>query len=419
MTAATTAELAAPLAAYARRFHAAAGEGHHVASPLGAWLLLALCGPACAGQDRSELTRVLGCEIDDAAATAAALLAEPHPLVAAAAAVWHRQGFLTDALTSWQAGLPPAVETGELRDQPYLDEWARRNSLGMIRSFPVELAPEIVLMLATAIATRVSWERPFDLAPASALGPGSPWASQLGQVLRGPALEGPGHRQFIAATQAGDVAVHTATARGGLLVSSIAAAPDVPAAEVLAIAYDIAIAIATGQKVTRRSLFDLALGDGPLWTLTEQSAATKTSDGRAERCTAVLPAWSADSSIDLGRPGLGFDTAASALAGLLGRDDYSYGARQACAASYSRTGFEAAAVTALAVALSMRAGRHGVIRIAELRFGHPFAVVAVAADDRHGGQRKRDGRPGPWHGMPVFSAWVTRPEEAVAEPPSR
>ena len=34
------------VAGYARRLHAAAGPGHHVASPLGAWLLLALCAPA-------------------------------------------------------------------------------------------------------------------------------------------------------------------------------------------------------------------------------------------------------------------------------------------------------------------------------------------------------------------------------------
>jgi hypothetical protein len=47
-----------------------------------------------------------------------------------------------------------------------------------------------------------------------------------------------------------------------------------------------------------------------------------------------------------------------------------------------------------------------VARIAELRFGHPYAVVAVATDERAG-----DGGAGPWHGVPVFSAWVADPEE--------
>ena len=160
------ADLAAPLAAYARRFHAAAGDGHHVASPLGGWLLLALCGPACTSEAGPELARLLGCAIETAAQTAASLLTHPHPLVSAAAAAWHRPGVMTDALSGWQAGLPAAVENGELRDQAYLDDWARRRTLGMIRRFPVKLTPDIALLLATALATRVSWAQPFDLAPA-------------------------------------------------------------------------------------------------------------------------------------------------------------------------------------------------------------------------------------------------------------
>jgi hypothetical protein len=413
VTTASAADLAVPLAAYARRLHAAAGDDQHVASPLGAWLLLALCGPACAGEIRSELALVLGCEIETAAQTAEALLSQPHPLVAAAAAAWHRPHARTEALSGWQAGLPPAVETGELRDQAYLDDWARRHTLGMIRRFPIELTPQIELLLATALATRVSWAQPFDLAPAGELGSASPWAARLGRVLRTPARRSPGHRQCIAVTRAGDVAVHTAAARGGLLVTSVAAAPDVPAADVLAVAYDIAIAVATEGPVARRSLFDLPLGDGPLWTLTEQPAAS--ARGREERCTAVLPAWSADSTIDLTGAGLGFDVAAVALARLLEIQRFFFAAKQACLARYSRTGFEAAAVTALAAGpLSMRSGPKGVIRVATLRFGHPFAVVAVAADDGQPGD-DRSARPGPWHGMPVFSAWVTSPEEAVED----
>jgi hypothetical protein len=40
-------------------------------------------------------------------------------------------------------------------------------------------------------------------------------------------------------------------------------------------------------------------------------------------------------------------------------------------------------------------------RHAELRFGHPYAVVALVQDDTS-----------PWQGLPVFSAWVTEPENA-------
>jgi hypothetical protein len=69
-------------------------------------------------------------------------------------------------------------------------------------------------------------------------------------------------------------------------------------------------------------------------------------------------------------------------------------------ARYSRTGFEAAAATAVAAALAMRVPRQGLVRTAELRFGHPYAAVAVTAGA------------GPWHGLPVFSAWVADPSDA-------
>jgi hypothetical protein len=288
----------------------------------------------------------------------------------------------------------------------------------MIPRFPLRLTPAVILMLATALATRVSWLRPFDLAPASELGRGSPWAGQLQQVLRAPAGPGSGHDQFIAGTQsAGDVAVHTAWAAGGLLVTSVAAAPGVPAADVLAAGYDLAAGIAAGGQPGRRSLFDLELGTGPLWTLTERAGRTTAPGGREERCGTVLPAWSANSTHDLRHPGLGFRQAAAGLAGLLGLADFTYQASQACAASYSRTGFEAAAVTSMAVSMAAQLRPPGMIRTAELRFGHPFAVVAVVAvvaADQGGGRRGQ--HPSPWCGLPVFSAWVTQPEDAAGQP---
>ena len=45
-----------------------------------------------------------------------------------------------------------------------------------------------------------------------------------------------------------------------------------------------------------------------------------------------------------------------------------------------------------------------------MRFGHPFAVVAVASDDL--GVPPRDRVANPWHGLPVLSAWVSEPAEA-------
>lgn len=399
---ADTSLVADAVAQYAARVHAVAGRRHHVASPLGAWLLLAMAAPATTGADRDALAEVLGCDVGTAARAAGELLANPYPLVASAAAVWTTRGFSGDGnFRRWLAGLPAAVSTGELPGQPGLDAWAREHTFGLIDTFPLD-ADRAALVLATALATKVSWEWPFDLAPGSALGPASPWSRELGRVLRGPTgPDAKGHVQFIAVTpDAGDVIVHGATAAGGLIVVSVAAQPDVAPGRVLAIGYDIGHRLAVGAEITQRDLASLPLGDTRLWGVQE---VTTSHDG----CRAILPAWSAQSSLDLTDPGLGYE---AAVRGLLPVAE-SWSARQAAMARYTRTGFEAAAVTGMVARVAARVpGRH---RVAELRFAHPYAVVAVptgrAPDDRQSAPAS------PWHGLPVFSAWVTQPTDADAD----
>jgi hypothetical protein len=391
---ARTAGIRRPLAEYAVRMHAAAGPVHHVASPLGAWLLAALCAPVAAGTGaEDELSAALGADPETARGWAAALLDSPHDAVLSAAGLWTRG-------VPWPGPLPAAVETGDLPDRAWLDAWADRHTLGLIKRFPVAVGPDVVLLLATALATKVSWEVPFDLAPGARL---AGWGVE--RVLATPE-SGYFHESFVATTRAGDVAVHTARAREDLDVTSVVAAPGVPAADVIAAAYEIAAA-------PRRSLFDLPLGEGPLWTITERPVRTTAPDGREERCTAVLPAWSAESDHDLDRPELGLPAAAGAAAAALGLGAFGYEARQSAVAKYTRVGFEAAAVSGMGVATGYQEPRDGVERTAELRFGHPYAVVAVARQQRYDRERSAT-VVGPWHGLPVFSAWVAKADEAVA-----
>jgi hypothetical protein len=394
------------VAGYAARLHRAAGDRHQVASALGAWLLLALAAPASAGADREQLTEVLGCDAGPAARLAAGLLDHPHPVVASAVALWTRAGFQPgERFRAWRDALPAAVARGDLPGQAGLDAWAREHTFGLIDRFPVD-ASDAWLVLASALATKVSWQMPFTLAPATELGSASPWGRTLRRVLRTPdPAHSRGHRQFIAASPAaGDVAVHAAAAQDGLVVYSVAAAPEVPYLDVLAAAHQIAAADAASQAaarppsgpaaVARRALRDLPLGAGPAWLIREETARDP-----ADLVTAVLPAWSARSEHDLTAPELGFGAAAGALGA--GRWD----ARQAAMAKYSRTGFEAAAVTAL-VGLAAYARPRATRRVAELRFGHPYAVVAVATGTGDGTASAA------WRGLPVFSAWVREPEDA-------
>ena len=428
MTSVATDALADALSAYAARFHAAVGPRHHVASPLGAWLLLALvaaadeasgpadrtraraadAGPttgaeaeaaagaagvgagatagaagvraeaaanAAAGRGAAEsLAEALGMPGEAAARRARELLDHPHPAVAAATAAWTRAA--PAAAARWLAALPASVERGPVPSQDAADAWARQHTLDMIDHFPLTLDHTVLCVLANALATRISWTHPFTTTGSDVFR--SDWRERVATVLRTPDR---GHTCAIARHPvAGEVALHRAGAEG-LAVTSVVAAPHVPAAAVLAAAHD-----AARDRVEHLSLADLPLGDGPAWTVTE-------STGSGDRVSAVLPAWSATSEHDLRAPSFGFDAAAAVLARLF--DAAEWDATQAATARYHREGFEAAAVTAVAVRMSFRPpGRR---REAQLRFDHPYAVVATATGD------------GPWAGLPVFSAWVTDP----------
>ncbi|MGI9092729.1 MAG: serpin family protein [Mycobacteriales bacterium] len=407
----TTLDLRRCLQHYADAFHLAVGTGHHVCSPLGAWLVVALAAPAADDAEREQLAEVLGADVESAAQVAAELLSEPHPLVAAAAAAWRRADVDTHALKRWLAGLPTVVETGDLPDQAALDAWAARHTEGLIEEFPVEIDPDTVLVLASALATRISWGEPFEIAPAAELGADSEWTQRLRQVLRTPSDAR--HHQFIATTErAGDVAVHAAAdTERRLWVASVIAAPDVAVADVLAAAERLAPDLLEYPQPGRISLFDLPLGDGPAWTMTERAASTTARSGREERYTSVLPAWSAQSKHDLTRSvELGFPAAAAALAKAMTLGRHRHVAKQAAMARYTRVGFEAAAVTAVVMERSAAsAPRPGLRRDALLRFAHPYAVVAVTADEPGRRPTAVESR---WHGLPVFSAWITEPDDA-------
>jgi hypothetical protein len=111
----------------------------------------------------------------------------------------------------------------------------------------------------------------------------------------------------------------------------------------------------------------------------------------------------------LGR-GLGFEEAGLVLSELAGLQLEDIEVRQSAMARFTRLGFKAAAVTAFSVTLERMAlpSDSGITRHAELRFGHPFAVVAVADDDTWNPSTRSFVR-GPWHQVPVFSAWITDP----------
>jgi hypothetical protein len=410
--------LPALVGAFARRVSTAVLDQHRgasVSSALGVWLLLAACFSVAQGSRRSELEEALGCPADEAGRLLAAFMAEPPPALHAAIALWVAVNDVTPEFVAWTRGLPDEVQSGFMPTQAQADAWAERETLGLIRRFPMDIDELTRIVLASALATKVSWEVPFEVVPAAEhLGRSSPWRSDVSQLLWDGVADG--HTMIARTEAAGLVAVHCAVAREDLTVVSVSAAPEVDRAAVCAGAAEVAATVCGDWGRGACSLYDLPLGTGHSWELSEQEVPSFVAHSRLERIAgAALPAWSAEAELDLTVPAFGTAPALDTLRQLIGpRPDDQCEARQAAVASFTRYGFEAAAVTALGFrtsSLRLPAER-SVQRRAVLRFDHPFAAVAVA------------GRPGTeaaegfsFAGLELFSAWVADPSEPEDHPP--
>jgi hypothetical protein len=280
-----------------------------------------------------------------------------------------------------------------LPDQPAADAWARERTLGLIRQFPLPIVDErgfpLVVVLATALAAKVSWDLPFTVVPSSAARlPAAPGFAGRALLTR----EEPPLWQGFLDSPAGPVAAYAVESRGGLVVASAVGASDAPPADVLEAAQSTVTALAAGRRPSRIPLTDLPLGDGPAWRITEAELPAES----PEHYECLLPAWEARSEHRLlMRAELGFRAAGSTLLQLLRASECDVEAMQSAVARYSATGFEAAAVTALgARAVSARVVRTQRVRTARIEFTRPHAVVAATAG-------------GEWDGLPVFAAWVT------------
>ena len=395
------------VAAYALRLHAAAGEQHHVISPLGAWLLVALTAPLASGSGRERLENVLGCNAETARRAADEMLENPHPALALAFAAWYRGDF-GEGLDAWRRALPPCATTGSMPTQAEANAWAREQTRGQIESMPVQISDDSRLLLATAVATEVQWERAFDLVPAAELG--GPWATRVNRVMR---RHQEGNLSVVAHTEAaGFVGVSRECGRGGLDVISVIAAPDVQPARVIAAAYDIA-ALSAGLPSTAAFInaFDLPI-TGHAWVVRERVLTNFRGPQRIEKSEVTIPAWIAETKLEdlIAAPGTGLAEIVRAILGQLPPDPRGdgAGATQVARARFDTNGFSAAALTIVHLIGSMMPPppRQVIERTVEVRFDRPFAVVAATNADRISGEGGVL-----WRGLPAFGAWVTEPME--------
>ena len=382
-----------------------------VSSALGIWLLLAACASAADGSDRAALEEALGCPADEASQLLAAFMADPPKALHAAIALWVAVDDATADLSAWTRGLPNEIESGFMPTQAEADAWAERETLGLIRHFPARIDRDTRIVLASALATKVEWQVPFDVVPAADhYGSASPWKGAVSRLLWD---DRAARLAMIARTDAaGLVAVHLAVAEQDLTVVSVSAAPEVDRASVLGAAYEVAATVCGDWGREKCSLYDLPLGSGHSWEISEREVRAAIKDSRLERIEgAALPAWHVQGELKLMQSAaFGTAPALSTLRTLIGpRPNDETDAVQAAVASFGRYGFEAAAITTFnAVAAALGPRQRAVQRSAVLRFDHPFAAVAIA------------GQPGDTTGvlagLPLFSAWVAEPIEPEDAP---
>jgi Serpin (serine protease inhibitor) len=403
------ASLAECVAAYSERIRGdvlAQHEGESVSSPLGIWVLLCACLQGAEGSEREQLESIVGCSREDAGECLNAFLSNVPSALHAAVALWLREAFTSERFARWHSELPSQIERGPIPTQDRADAWADRNTQGLIKQFPIEPAA-FDLVLASALATNVSWEDSFEVARVrDRFSPSSPWANAVERVLSTEVTMNTG---IVSTEAAGPVAVHEAVALEDLTVICVCADPSAERADVFSAAHEIARHIGAGSRLPSMSLFDLPLGDGHSWTITERERPTWRPDQRFESISeVVLPAWEIRSELALlGSPAFGAQAATDALHQMIG--DGPSDARQVALATFDRYGFKAAAITTFAVTASARPTptEIGVERTAAVRLDHPFAAIAVVGQPS--GPRSR------FRGLPVFEAWVHKPTEVPAD----
>lgn len=140
--------------------------GRTVFSAAGVWPLLALLADGASGAARAELADAVGMPGDRAAAAARELLAAmtAMPGLNSALGLWTGPGLAVRE--EWRAGLPAGAHGVLNADLPScqreLDAWAAERTGGLVERMPVALDEGVQLVLASALALRTEWPRPFD-----------------------------------------------------------------------------------------------------------------------------------------------------------------------------------------------------------------------------------------------------------------
>jgi serine protease inhibitor len=361
-------------------------------SGLGVWPLLSMLATGAIGATRSELLTAARLTPERAAAIPEALLTavQASPALRLAFGVWAGARVTLDP--EWVDGLPvDAVGslTGDASaDKAALDAWVAHNTQGLIEQMPLDFTQRIDLVLASALSVRTTWTTPFQdhrraftTGPWSGLGQCRGLTATLGDdLLRvgqvGSVLTVPGD---------GDIDVLLALGRDD-------SAPQLVMGMLLAAANDPAWG---------RSAAELAVGERAVGVEVTEYMGMRPQTGPEIEVQTVR--FKVDDELDLTEHArqlgllLASDPDRAQFDRLAAEPVFVSQAKQSAMATFSATGFEAAAVTAIAMARAAGVPKFNHRHVkASIRFDRPFAYLA-----RH--------RP---TGLVLIAGWVDEPERA-------
>ncbi|GAA2649878.1 serpin family protein [Streptomyces vastus] len=153
------------------RWAEAATDGT-VFSAAGVWPLLAFLADGAGGAARAELAEAVGLPAEEAACAGRELMGALGGMrgLDSALGLWTRRTL--ELREEWAKGLPAqthGVLTGdEATDRAALDGWAAQRTGGLVERMPAVLTPDTELVLASALAMRTQWLRPFKERPVRA-----------------------------------------------------------------------------------------------------------------------------------------------------------------------------------------------------------------------------------------------------------
>ncbi|TCC27286.1 serpin family protein [Kribbella speibonae] len=354
-----------------------------VVAGLGLWPLLAILATGADEPGRAELAAAAGVDPATGSTDAIHLIEaiEASADLNAALGVWvSEQLKLAESFDSVMPAPLVGLLTGNPTvDKAKLDAWAAEHTDDLIREMPLNLGADVMLVLASALLLRTTWVRPFT--------------EQVRRVGKGPWA---GSWHWLERT---DFDLDTVRRYDDLTVVTVRGDEDV----------DVLLGIGDDALP---ALLDAAArpNDGVPGSqlIAEDEPGPGLSIGRntASRpdLKVSLPSFSIEVEHDLladpqlfGLAAVTSDPGARGHFSALSPTPLQVGqAKQKVLARFFATGFEAAAVTAIAMTRAAMVTRQE--RRLELTFDRPFAFTAVLRDSR----------------LPIVAGWVERPTEPGA-----